>query len=371
MDHLPPTMRAVVLIGHGGYDKLEYRDDVPLPRPQPGEALVRVGASAVNNTDINTRTSWYADSVSTGVTKEGGAGGFAAAAGQSAGWSGAPLSFPRIQGADICGEIVAVGAGVDKGRVGQRVLVDVWIRDPSDPLCIETAGCVGSECDGGFAEYATVPAECAVAISSDLGDEELASFPCAYITAENMVSRGRVAAGDTVLITGASGGVGSAAIQLCKRRGATVVATASESKHAELKALGADLLLPRQAGELSEKLAPLLPDGAVDAVLDTVGGPGFGGLIAVLRARGRYAACGAIAGPIVTFDARELIYRDLEFYGATLAPASVFEDLVGYIERGEIRPIISRVFPLSELKAAQEAFLSKEYVGKIVIKVRD
>ena len=138
------TMRAVELTGHGGLDKLRFRTDAPVPIPGPGHVLVRVGASSVNNTDINTRTSWYSDSVTAGVTETGASEGFKDADGQSSGWSGSAFAFPRVQGADICGEIVDVGDGVSKDRIGDRILADVWFRDPDDPLNLAKAGCIGT-----------------------------------------------------------------------------------------------------------------------------------------------------------------------------------------------------------------------------------
>jgi NADPH:quinone reductase-like Zn-dependent oxidoreductase len=243
------------------------------------------------------------------------------------------------------------------------------MRDEHDPLDVEKAACIGSERDGGFAEFASVPESCAHPIRSDMSAAELASFPCAYTTAENLVSRPAVGPDDWVLILGASGGVGSAAIQLCKRRGANVVAMASESKHEAVRALGADVCLPRRVDDLRSALTGICPEGRVNVVLDPVCGPQFGQLVHALHRRGRYASCGAIAGPIVTFDARDLIYGDLEFYGATVAPKRVFEDLVTYIERGEIRPVVAKTYRLSELREAQEEFLRKRYVGKLVIKL--
>lgn len=371
MTGLPNTMRAVLLTGHGGLDTLEYRDDVPVPEPGPGEVLVRVLASAVNNTDVNTRTSWYTQTVQSGITDAGAKDGFEDAAGRSTGWSGGSISFPRIQGADVCGEVVAVGPGVRNTRIGERVLADVWIRDPDDPLNVEKAACIGSEIDGGFAEYASIPESCAHVVDCDLTAGELASFPCACTTAENLVSRTSVTVGEWVLITGASGGVGSAAVQLCKRRGARVIAMSGERKHAALHELGADVCLPREVDDLRGALAECCPDGRIHVVLDPVSGAQFGALVHALGKRGRYASCGAIAGPIVTFDARDLIYNDLELYGATVAPQQVFENLVTYIEKGEIRPIISATYPLSKLREAQEEFLKKRYVGKIVIEVAE
>ena len=369
MTSIPETMRAVLLTGHGGIDKLQYIEEYPVPIPKDGEVLVRVGASSVNNTDINTRTAWYADTVTGGVTVSAGERGFDEVGGASSGWSGSAFTFPRIQGADICGEIVAVGEGVSQHRIGARILADVWIRDPGSPLDRSKIGCIGSECDGGFAEYAAIPHICAHTIQSDLSDAELASFPCAYTTAENLVSRTRVGTGDTVLITGASGGVGSAAIQLCNRRGATVIGMAGTAKHTMLKPIGVDALLPREVDDLEASLISYVDDGQVDVVIDTVGGNQFGMLIHQLRPEGRYASCGAIAGPIVTFDVRDLIYQDLEFFGGTVPLPHVFEDLVGYIERNEITPIVAEVYDLQQLPAAQKEFLRKRVVGKIIVSV--
>lgn len=366
---IPRTMRAVILTGHGGLDKLEIQEAWPVPVPGDGEVLIRVRATALNNTDINTRTAWYHADVTSGITSEGGQAGFADAEGKSANWAGVALSFPRIQGADVCGEIVAVGPGVPEGRIGQRVIVDGWLRDVDDPRNGAKAGYFGSECDGGFAQYTTIASDLAHAVRSDLSDAELASFPCAYATSENMVGRARVGDGDHVLITGASGGVGSAAIQLCKRRGATVIALAGETKHDQLRALGPDLLLPRDPADLEAALRPVTGDGKVDVVLDVVGAPSFAMVTERLRHAGRYASAGAIGGPTVDFNLRDLIYRDLEFRGATVLPPRVFSNLVGYIERGEVRPVIGKIFKLDEIHAAQELFLTKALVGKIVLEV--
>ena len=352
---LPETMKAVVLTGHGGLDRLEWRTDVPVPRPEPGEVLIRVGASAVNNTDVNTRTGWYSRAVR-GDTGSAAAEGYGGASDADGGWSGA-LSFPRIQGADCCGEIVAVGDGVDSARVGERILVQPMHRPVgADPDVLVT---FGSERDGAFAEYTTVGAEHAVRIHSALSDVELASFPCAFSTAEGMIQRAALGA-ERVLITGASGGVGSAAVQLAKRRGAHVTAVTGAGKGDALKALGADATLNR--GEP-------FPEEVFDVVLDLVGGPQWPGLLDALAIRGRYVTSGAIAGPIVEIDLRTLYLKDLTLIGSTRQDPRVFTDLVSYIEAGEIRPVVAESYPLSDLRAAQEAFLAKSHIGKIGIRV--
>lgn len=351
---LPRTMRAVMLRGHGGLEQLEYRDDVPVPRPAAGEVLVRIGAAAVNNTDINTRIGWYSKAVS-GATASGAP---QAQSGDSA-WGGGAVQFPRIQGADGCGHIVAVGSDVDPARVGERVLIDPLLRAAAPSARPEY---FGSDRDGAFAEFTTVPAANACPVSCALSDVQLASFPCSYAAAENMLARTGLAAGQTVLITGASGGVGSAAVQLAHRRDAHVVALASSAKGAAVCALGAARVLPRDADLPAE-----LGRESVDVVIDVVGGGQFPQLLEVLRRGGRYAAAGAIAGPLVELDLRTLYLKDLRLAGCTAYEPSLFRDLIGYIERGEIRPVVSATHALRDIAAAQSEFLRKSHTGKIVL----
>ncbi|WP_421858257.1 alcohol dehydrogenase family protein [Oricola sp.] len=357
---IPARMQCVLLTGHGGPEKLEVVGDHPVPSPGPGEVLIEVGAAGVNNTDINIRVGWYSKSV-TGATGQGTDEGFGAGAEEDAGWSGAAFEFPRIQGADICGRIVAVGSPEDEGRIGERVLVRSMQPQPPDAQGLRLVT-IGAEFDGGFAEYAVARSQMTAAVDSDLSDVELASFPCAYSTAEGMLERISVAAGDTVLVTGASGGVGSAAVQLAKRRGATVIAVASRSKHDFVAALGADRLVDRDAD-----LAEAVGEMTVDAVVDLVAGPAWPTLIDCLKRGGRYVASGAIAGPICEIDIRTLYLRDLTLAGSTHQPMAVFDNLVGYIERNEIRPVVSRVYPFSQIREAQADFIAKRYPGKLVL----
>lgn len=356
---VPATMAAVYLTGHGGYDKLEYRTDVSVPTPGTGDVLIRVAAAGVNNTDVNTRTAWYSKTVNT-ATEEGGGAGFGVNDDADGAWTGAPLEFPRIQGADACGVIVAVGDGVAAERVGERVLVRSMQPDPNGEF--ETS-CVtwGSESDGGFAQYATARSSMALAVQSDWTDVELASIPCAFSTAEGMIDRGSVGA-ERVMITGASGGVGAAAIQLCKRRGAEVIAVAGEAKHGDVLALGADRVVSRGAD-----LVDVLGQNSVEVVLDVVAGPAFGSLLEVLRPGGRYCTVGAIAGPIVDLDVRTLYLKDLSLFGSTFQYPHVFENLVRYIEADEIRPVVAATYPLSDIVQAQQDFLSKKHTGKLVL----
>jgi NADPH:quinone reductase-like Zn-dependent oxidoreductase len=357
---IPATMTGVLLVGHGGLDQLEFRHDIPVPKPLSGEVLIRVAAAGINNTDINTRIGWYSKGV-TSSTGAGGATGFASSQDLDASWSGVPLAFPRIQGADCCGHIVAVGEGVSVSRIGERVIVRNMLRTYVDYRPME-CWTFGSECDGAFAQYAKAPSRETYKVDCDWSDIELASIPCAYSTAELMLHRANVRAGERVLITGASGGVGSAAIQLARRRDATVIAVAGKQKASQLTALGASDVIDR-----NENLVSRLGHDCIDVVLDVAAGPAFGSLLYVLKRGGRYAVAGAIAGPIVELDVRTLYLKDLTFYGCTFQDDVVFENLVGYIERGEIKPIVGKTYPLEQIAQAQQDFLSKTMAGKLVL----
>ena len=221
---------------------------------------------------------------------------------------------------------------------------------------------IGSECDGGFADYVTVAARHAYPIETTLSDAELASFPCSYSTAENMLTRAQVTEKDTLLITGASGGVGSAAIQLAKARGARVIAVAGDKKQQSVLDAGADQALVR-----GDSLEAVLGENAVDVVIDLVGGEEWPELLNILRPFGRYAVSGAIAGPIVALDLRTLYLKDQQFMGCTVLDEGVFSRLVSLIERGEIKPLLARSFPLESLSQAQAFFLEKQFTGKLVI----
>lgn len=361
MPPVPRTMHAVLLKGHGGLDQLEYRTDVPVPRPGEGEVLIRVAAAGVNNTDVNTRIGWYSKSVDE-ATSGGSRSGFENVDHTDASWSGKPIGFPLIQGADCCGHIVAVGHGVDPARIGERVLVQTMLRSYVDHRPYE-CWTFGSECDGSFAQFTVAPARETHAVHCEWSDVELASIPCAYSTAENMLHRARLDA-ETVLITGASGGVGSAAVQLAKRRGAHVIAVCSSAKAEQVRRMGADQILDRGAD-----LVATLGAGSVDVVVDLVGGEQWPAFLDVLRRGGRYVTAGAIAGPLAQIDLRTLYLKDLTLMGCTFQEDEVFTNLVSYIESGQIRPNVAKVFPLKEVHRAQEEFLDKAHVGTLVLTV--
>jgi len=348
MTDLPVTMRGVWLIGHGDMDKLDIRQDIPVPVPGSHDVLVRVAAAGVNNTDINTRIAWYSKS-------EGGS--------EDACWSGQPLNFPRIQGADVCGHIIAVGREVSSERIGERVLIEPCIVEANGNTLAQP-WYFGSECDGGFAEYTVVAARHAYKIDSELSDIDLASFPCSYSTAENLLTRSNVKSGEHVLVTGASGGVGSAAVQLAKARGAYVWAVTSPAKSDAVHELGADETISRETDLTVEP-----GSNSVDVVIDLVAGDKWPQYLEVLRPGGRYAVAGAIAGPLVELDVRTLYLKDLSLFGCTVLEPEVFSNLIKRIEQGAIAPVVARSFALEEIRDAQSLFIKKQHVGKIVLRI--
>ena len=360
---IPKTMRAVVLTGHGGFDKLNYVEDWPTPTPAAGEVLVEVAACGLNNTDINTRVGWYSKSVSGATDND-----IESASGGDATWGGSSVSFPRIQGADVVGVVVAIGQGAPRELLGRRVLIDTWLRDWNAPMEMEKAGYFGSERDGGYADYTTISARHIHPIDSTMSDAELATFATSYTTAENMLNRASVTADDTVVISGASGGVGSALIQLAKRRGAKTVALCATDKMAEMRMkLGATVVLSRHTKNLRAALGEATGQDTASVFADVVGGAQWPNFIDMLSRGGRYVCSGAIAGPIVEFDLRTFYLRDLTFFGGTVVSPGVFADVVGYIERGEIRPLLAKTFLLRDLAKAQAMFLEKNFIGNIVV----
>ncbi len=348
MNDVPKTMKGMQLIGHGGLDKLVFREDIPVPTPGPGDVLIKVGAAGVNNTDINTRVGWY--SKSNGANSD-------------ASWSGNAVQFPRIQGADVCGEVVAIGEAVDASLLHSRVLVEPCIREACGKI-LDQPWYFGSECDGGFAEYTVVAARHAYKINSKLSDVELASFPCSYSTAENLLTRANVSVDDVVLVTGASGGVGSAAIQLAKARGAEVIGIASSSKAKKILSLGADRAFDRNVSPVHE-----LGKSSVEVVIDLVAGKQWPDFMEVLKPFGRYAVAGAIAGPLVDLDVRTLYLKDLSLFGCTVLDEVVFSNLIKHIETGIILPVVANTFSLSGIREAHREFEMKGHVGKLVIDI--
>lgn len=329
-------MKAIVTTGNGGYDKLVYQD-VPTPIVGAGEVLIQVLAAGVNNTEINTRLGWYKDG----------------------GWDIA-TPFPFIQGTDCCGQVAEVARDVAGSLVGARVLVRPCMRP--DGFGSMRNIWMGSDFDGAFAQFVKMPATEIFVIDSNWSDIELGSIPCSYGSAENMLLRAKVAVNEHVLIAGASGGVGSAAVQLAKLRGAIVTAVVSAAKTNQALEIGADRVVVR-----GTDIADVLGDETVDVVVDNVGGADFESMLRVLRRGGRYVSSGAIGGPVVNLDLRTFYLKDLTLIGCTAWDEPVFENLVSYIEKNQIKPLVAKTFALQDIASAQIEFLEKKHFGKFVL----
>ena len=349
---VPKRMSGALLTGHGGPEALVWSDDIPVPMPATGEVLVQVLAAGVNNTDINTRIGWYSSSV-TGATDAVDTDSEI----EAGGWGGA-VQFPRIQGGDLCGRIVALGDGVPGFEISQRVTCPITLPRPTPE---NPCGCevLGSEHDGAFAQFCRLEARDLYDVNvSPLSDVEIAAIPCAFGTAENMLSRAGVGDAQNVLVTGASGGVGLAAVQLARLRGATVISVCSAAKSGAVLSAGASAVQGRDE---------IPPKAAFDVVIDVVGGPAWPHLITALKPGGHYAVAGAIAGPIVEADLRNIYLPDITIHGCTYQPPEVFQRLVQLINADDIRPLVSKTYPLADIAVAQEDFTSKRYPGKLVL----
>ena len=349
-------MKAIVTTDNGGYEKLVYKD-VAVPEIMRGEALIKVLAAGINNTEINTRLGWYSSSVteSTNETSDE----ESTVQSTDGGWS-KQTPFPFIQGTDCCGQVVSTAEDVDSNLLGKRVLIRPCIREYGFNSLDNVW--MGSDFDGAFAQYVKIRASEVFPITCDWTDAELGTIPCAYGTSENMLHRAKLKVDETVLITGASGGVGSATVQLAKRRGARVVAIAGEEKHDAVVEIGADMLLSRSANLLEE-----LGEQTVDVVVDNVAGNEFPSMLKVLKRGGRLVSSGAIAGPVVELDMRDMYLKDVTLIGTTVWDEPVFSNIVRYIEQGKIRPVLAKTFPLSSIVEAQKEFLMKKHVGKFVL----
>ena len=334
---LPNLMPGVQRTRHGGPEALVWRDDIPVPRPGAGEVLVRVLAAGVNMTDVNTRMGWYG--------REG-----------RAAWAG-EMAFSRIQGSDLCGRVVALGAGVEGLAMGARVICPTNRHEPDadNPIAFVS---IGSEFDGAFAQYCLVKARHLQGVTAaQLSDFDDGAMPCAHGTAQNLLARAQVAVGERVLVTGASGGVGLAAVQLALLRGAQVTGQCSLTKAGAVRAAGADVL----------DRGTMLKPRSFDVIIDVVGGEGFDERLTALKPGGRYATSGAVGGPLVKGDLRSVYLNDLTLHGTTNQPREVFAGLVTIINTARIRPVLSQTYPVRDILRAQADLVAGRHPGKLVL----
>ncbi|SDG36901.1 NADPH:quinone reductase [Onishia taeanensis] len=365
-DQLPTTMAAMLLTGHGDIDKLVYQDDVAVPKPGPSEVLVRVTATAKNNTDRKAREGLYPTKDKGDVT--------------SFAMGGSPtLTFPRIQGADVVGHVVAVGDGVASVRIGERGLLDFNLYPDERHDLNLVPDYYGHGADGGFAEYIAVPSDQFHAVSNPgLHDAELAAMGmCSYQTAYHMMTSARVSAGERVLVTGASGGVGTALIQLCRIVGAIPYALSQPDKAEALLALGAEAVLDRSdMADFTEQVKAVTGGAPIDAVMDLVGGEMtdrfIDTMIFDMRKRSSYprlSIAGASGGNLSEIMWTRIYLYQVQIFGVSHGTRAEAEQLVEWIRSGQLKPVLHAAFKLSALHDAERYFVNRgsNYLGKIVI----
>lgn len=335
-------MRAVLTIAHGDRSNLELVDDFADPVPAADEVIVRVAATALNYHDIFTRR----------------------------GMPGIKIPLPIIVGSDIAGEIVSMGSDVTGWKTGDRVLVDPVYRDG------KRHGMIGEVAHGGRAELVNIPASQLVRVPDAVSLTNAASLPLAYGTAYRMmITRGRIAAGEKILILGASGGVGVACVQLAKLWGAEVVACASsQSKIERLKELGADHVIDYSKKRFLDGILEIYGkprttgEGGVDVAVNFTGGDTWVETQKCTKKHGRILTCGATAGYEVTTDARYLWTYEHEMIGSNgWAPADL-EALLALIEEGRLKPVIDKVLPLEQTAEAERLLEDREVFGKVMLR---
>ncbi|MBI2469015.1 MAG: zinc-binding dehydrogenase [Candidatus Rokubacteria bacterium] len=326
-------MRAVVIEGHGGLDRLKLRTDWPEPAAGAGQAVVEVRACGLNYLDIFVRR----------------------------GMPGLPVEMPRVPGGDISGVVRDVGPGVADEWVGRRVMVDPHIRP---------GGALGEHTHGGLCERIAVDADNLIAMPDAVSFEQAAALPIAYGTAwRMMLARGRVRAGERVLILGASGGVGTACVQIAKNLGAEVIACASSpEKLRRLKELGADHLIDYTKEDFSRRAWEISGRKGVEVVVNYTGGDTWVPSLRALAHYGRLLTCGATAGYDPPEDIRYIWRREVTIVGCNGWTREDLEQLLVAVERGTIRPVIDRVFPLEEAAEAMRVLEEREVFGKVIVR---
>jgi NADPH:quinone reductase-like Zn-dependent oxidoreductase len=346
-------MRALTIDAHGGTDQLRFRDDLPIPElSRPDDVRVRIHAAALNRLDLFVL----------------------------GGIPGVKLHPGWVPGSDGAGVVESVGPAVQGIAVGDRVLVNPGIVDRScrceycldgdQPLCL-TYGILGEHRPGTLAEYLVVPAANVHRMPDEVSFETAAAFPLATLTAWRMVvSRARVRAGDQVLIWGIGGGVAQAALQIAKRRGATVWVTSGDPDKLErARALGADVLLDHRQPDLGREIRARTGKRGVDVVIDSVGEATWPQSLIALGKRGRLVTCGGTSGPHVQLDVRRMFWNQWTLMGSTMGNDAEFAAIADEFRAGRLAPPVDSVWPLEDGHLAYERLASGAQFGKVVVRV--
>lgn len=341
-------MKAVLFRSHGGPEVLEYAD-VLTPTPGPGEAVVRVKACSLNHLDL-----WIRQGI-----------------------PAYQITLPHISGCDVAGVVEQVGADVTAVQPGARVFAAPglscfrcgWCRRGEDNLC-ETYGIFGAKTDGGYAEFAKARAGDLIPIPEGISFEAAAAFPLVFLTAWHMLmTRAKLASGETALIHAAGSGTGHAAVQIAKQAGATVFTTVgSDAKVPKAKALGADEVINYQRDDFVTRVQQLTNQRGVDVVFEHIGPQTWEGSIRALAKGGRLVTCGASSGPSVPLDLRYVFSRQLSILGAMMGTRAELLKVTELIGRRVLTPAVDTVYPLPQARQAQERMLARDVFGKLLLR---
>jgi len=325
-------LRAVAIDAHGGLEQVRLRTDWPEPTAGPGQAVVTVKACGLNYLDIFVLQ----------------------------GMPGLPVTMPRIPGGDISGVVHSVGVGVAREWVGRRVLIDPHIKP---------GGALGEHANGGLCERIAIEAENLIRMPDAVTFEHAAALPIAYGTAHRMlITRGKLQAGELVLILGASGGVGTGCVQIAKNLKARVIACASSAdKLRRLKELGADHVIDYTKDDFSKKAWEISGKQGVDVLVNYTGGDTWVPSLRALAKHGRLLTCGATAGFDPKTDIRYIWRREVSIIGANGWTREDLEALLLEVERGTIKPIIDHVLPLADSADAMRILQDRKVFGKVIV----
>jgi NADPH:quinone reductase-like Zn-dependent oxidoreductase len=342
-------VKAIVFHQHGGPEVLQYTD-APDPEPRPNEVLVRVRACALNHLDLWVR----------------------------GGLPNVPIPLPHIPGSDIAGEIAKIGAEVTTVRVGQKVVLAPLVSCGKCTACLagvdnrcRQATNLGYMIDGGCAEFVRAPEVNCLAYPENLSFEEAAAIPLVFQTAWHMlIDRAQLQPGEDVLVLGAGSGVGSAAIQIAKFFGARVITTAgSDEKLAKARTLGADHLINHKTQKIRDEVRRITNKRGVDVVFEHVGTATWDASLASLALAGRLVTCGNTTGYDAKLDLRFLFSRQLSLLGSYMGVKSELHTVMKLVAAGHLKPVVDRIFALSEAAAAHTYLASGQQFGKVVLKV--
>jgi NADPH:quinone reductase-like Zn-dependent oxidoreductase len=340
-------MKAVLFHAHGGPEVLKY-EEAPDPKASYGEVVIEVRATSINHIDIFLRR----------------------------GMPGVKVPLPKIAGCDAAGIIHEVGPGVTGLKTGDRVTINPGIGCGHCEFCAAGFGSqcttfhmVGEHIDGAYAQFVKVPAHIVLRIPDSMSFEEAAAAPLVFITAWSMlVGKGNIRPGEDVLILGAGAGVGTAAIQIARMTGCRVIVTASTDEKLErARSLGADILINYKRDEFDKRIREITGRRGVDVVVDYIGNDTWVQSLRSARKGGRVLTCGATTGFAPQTDLRHIFYRQVQVIGSTMGSQREFLDVMKCIFRGQLKPVIDRVLPLSQAALGHELIEKREVFGKIVL----